>query len=382
MKKGFITIYFIITFIGFLTVFRTPRYKSEYENRELTQFQHLIVKDFLNKNFQDNFENSFKDQFWLSERIRIVNNNVKNVFSNGKINSKICSNNYVKVTGEYYSFNCDDYLVNNVGYYSRLSDTISNSIESYNKIGEYADLYYYFINRSSNFSFINNEKTFLISDYLDDNYAELEFKNYDEYKKYYYKTDHHWNYEGSYKAYIDIIKLILGSNADLIEVKGTKTFDVKFYGSSARSSTFTKYKEYFTVYDFDIPKHKEYINRELGIYGNKDIYLDENYSKYLWQNHYGTYYGGDFGEVIFDFNQKSKYNLLILSNSFSNSVNELIATHFNKTYVVDLRHYRNTFKEDFDYKNYIKDNKIDKVLVLADINYLLSDEFNLEGGEY
>ena len=237
-------------------------------------------------------------------------------------------------------------------------------------------MYYYFINRSSHYNFINNKNNFDISKYLDVDYSQLVFNNYDEYKDYFYKTDHHWNYKGSYKGYTDIIKLLL--NEEGLKPTEEVTFNIYYYGSAARSSTFTKFKELFTVYKFNIQNHDEYINGNIGKYGNKDNYSKNEYMKDFWANRYAEYYGNDYGEIIYDFKESNKENLLILSNSFSNSVNELIASHFDKTYVVDLRYYKDTYGYDFDYKSYIKNNNIDKVLVICDINYLISDEFDLK----
>ena len=42
MKIFFIAIYFIITFIGLLCIFRVPKYTSEYENRSLAHFKKVL----------------------------------------------------------------------------------------------------------------------------------------------------------------------------------------------------------------------------------------------------------------------------------------------------------------------------------------------------
>jgi len=379
MKKVFIILYFLITLFGFLVLFRTPNNHTEYENRGLYKFSPLIVSDFLNESFQNNFENSFKDQFWSSEKVKAISNSKNTILSSKSMSKNICLNNYVKIAGNYYNFNCDDYIVDKPNDYStdEMIKIINNRIESYNKMGEYADLYYYFINRVGNFDFSNNTKTFSISDYLDENYDELDIKNYNDYKKYFYKSDHHWNYKGSYNGYKDIIKLMIGNDEKAIDINQEKTFDIYFNGSSARVTTFTKFKEKFTVYTFNIPEHTVYIDGVYGRYGNENKYLRGNYSKEKWTNHYEDYYGGDHGEIIFDFDNHSKDNLLILSSSYSNPVNKLIASHFNKTYVIDLRHYSNVFNKVFDYKKYIKENKIDKVLVICDIGYLTNSKFEL-----
>ena len=84
-------------------------------------------------------------------------------------------------------------------------------------------------------------------------------------------------------------------------------------------------------------------------------------------NHYAEFYGYDFGEVVFDYKNNND-NLLILSNSFSNPINTLLASHFNKTYVIDPRYYKLEGSK-FNYRNYIEKHKIDKVLIMGNITF-------------
>ena len=52
--------------------------------------------------------------------------------------------------------------------------------------------------------------------------------------------------------------------------------------------------------------------------------------------------------------------MLIYSNSFSNGVNKLLASHYKTTYVIDGRH-----TNGFNMINYINDNNIDDVLIIS-----------------
>ena len=64
--------------------------------------------------------------------------------------------------------------------------------------------------------------------------------------------------------------------------------------------------------------------------------------------------------------------MLILSSSFSNPINGLIASHFNRTYVIDGRHYN-----DFKVFDYIEKNNINKVLIIMDFNFVSMSAFEL-----
>ena len=118
----------------------------------------------------------------------------------------------------------------------------------------------------------------------------------------------------------------------------------------------------------------------MASYGNEKEYLRQEFSKEKFANHYALYYGDDYGEVIIEGNS-GKRNLLIIGDSYTNSVNKLIGTHFNKTYDVDLRHYKEAFNEDFDIKTYIEKNDIDKVLIIMNYDLLLNSIFDIDWEE-
>ena len=101
---------------------------------------------------------------------------------------------------------------------------------------------------------------------------------------------------------------------------------------------------------------------EKAFLAGMEQYYQGNYNKKEYINHYAKYYGDDYAEVIFDFSNPNKQNLLVLCTSYSNAIKQLLASHFNKTYYIDLRH-----NKDFKVNEYIEENDIDKVLLLGDI---------------
>ena len=82
------------------------------------------------------------------------------------------------------------------------------------------------------------------------------------------------------------------------------------------------------------------------------------------------YYGDDWAKVVYDFNQPEKENLLILGTSFTNSVNELLASHYNKTHVLDFRHYRKQYGERINAQKYMEENNISKMVIIGNISSL------------
>ena len=379
----FIILIFLVVIIGCLTLIREEKHISLSENRELNKFEHFTINSYISGEFQNKLESAMSDQFIGSETIKLNLNQILKQFDYNKIPKKICNKRYVKFSNAHTNYNCDSYLLYN--YEKADNNTlnkITKTIENYNTINKNIDTYYYFIPTSKIFDFENNKYSIDIIDLLEKklkkekDFAFLKINNYEEYTKYFYKTDHHWNHNGSHIAYKNIINMF-NRNAKSIEPKEEVVFnDLIFYGSLARSSQILDYKENFTVYKYDMPDMQILTNRKTSGYGSEEKYYKGVYSKELFANHYGLYYGDDYAEVKIEANSGKK-NLLIIGNSYSNSVNKLIATHFNKTYDVDLRHYDYTFNEEFNIKKYVKENNIHKILFIMDYGFLTDDHFDI-----
>ncbi len=194
----------------------------------------------------------------------------------------------------------------------------------------------------------------------------------DKYNNYFYKSDHHWNMHGALKGYQDIMNM-LGEEAQNIEVIDT---DYKFNGS------FSKAVRDYSVYDyFSYPKgyntnYTVTVNGKEPHKNYKPLRFDIlNKNKRDFYDFYVGYFNGGYGEVVYDFNNPSKDNLLIIGDSYSWCVDFLIANSFNKTYVLNLKsdYYEN---HDLDYKKFIEDNNIDKVLILEEVNTSVFDTYN------
>ena len=135
--------------------------------------------------------------------------------------------------------------------------------------------YIYFINTSLNIDFNNiNDNAFeYIKNQFDvDGFAELKFNNLDEFKDLFYQTDHHWNYKGSYQGYKEIMSLLEGEEFEVLVPTGIKTYNAIFNGGNARDCAIKWSTEPFTVYEYDLPPYKTYINGKEMTYGSRDLY--------------------------------------------------------------------------------------------------------------
>ena len=214
-----------------------------------------------------------------------------------------------------------------------------------------------------------------------DAFSHLQITGAEQCLSYYYTTDHHWNYRGSYQAYQDIVQLIVPRDYENRYVPtGTKTFDCVFNGSFAKGLKEAVSNEKFTVYIFDdFPCYTSYINGRKKEYTRYKNYMRGKYTKRTFDNHYGLFYGGDYAQVEFrNPDASTKRHLLIIGNSFSNAVKPLLARHFEDIVYIDLRHYEKTMRKTFSLSSCVSQYGITDVLFLSDIKlYALYDNLNM-----
>ena len=202
-----------------------------------------------------------------------------------------------------------------------------------------------------------------------DGIGTLALESQADFLNWFYQTDHHWNYKGSYQGYLDIVSMIFGEDEPVAVPAKVRTFkDLYFNGSYCKRIGQQLSTEQFAVYRFnDLPEYTARLNgKRAGTYGRTEMYYTGKYPRKPLTNHYGLFYGGDYGEVIISTNQRKKPNILLLSNSYDNAILLLLSRHFNSIYSIDLRHYEQQFGIAFDLQQYIDDHDIDILLMMGD----------------
>ena len=197
------------------------------------------------------------------------------------------------------------------------------------------------------------------------NASHLQYGTLEEYRRYFYKTDHHWSFDGSYQGYLDIVELLSKNGGDISpplpagEIRTAA--NVKFRGSLSRSAI--EYGIYDEIRDGvpDRPIGEVYINgnKTDNLYANKELYFQGYAPADDFYGHYGNFYHGDYREIHYVFPNDTGRNLLMIADSTSNCMDDLVAAHFDNTYVVDLRMFG-----DFQYKTFVAENNITDVLFL------------------
>lgn len=378
----FIVLIFLILFIGLLNTVFNSTDVNYYENRTAYKMPKLNIPKILDKTFQDEVELSFADQIPLATFMKKGYNFIHNVMANvvadiGFKNN--CENRYIKLGDSTVSYGCDKNLVYYASYISYNKELYDKKIANINKIIENTNIntYIYYIEKDTDINFNTNEKSdvfpYLKDNIHSENIYRYEINNFEEFKDYFYKTDHHWNNKGSYKAYTELVNIL--TEDESLKYKEEICLNNNFSGSKSSFSGATHfYKEKFCFYSFDFPNYDIYVNGQNGNYGNEEYHIshpNDNVS-------YGSFYGYDYGEIIFDNHSPNKENILIVGESYDNAILKLLASHFNKTFSIDLRNYKRENNKDFNYIEYLKENNIDKVLLIGNMDYFIKEEFNLE----
>ncbi|MEG1009872.1 MAG: DHHW family protein, partial [Clostridia bacterium] len=345
LNVGFCLLCFVIFLGGMLKSILKPDDIMIQENRTANKYAKFTIDKYLSSEFQNNIEQVLSDQIILAETMKnsynFYNSNFK-IYLNNIIFKDGCGK-YIPLSNDVFSFGCDGTLVSTSNNLSTGIDLLDSRIKLFNELIESnpkTSIYAYMVERDRDINFETKTKNNVYEYFRDNvnikksNIARLSIDSFFEYQKYFYKIDHHWNYEGSKKGYEDIAKLLEPNSPNIISPDELICYDAKFGGSKSMGAGVQDiYKEKFCAYHYNLPNEKFVINNKHGWLGYEmNQYKDFSYVTY------GNFYGSDSGliQITID-NNKGKDNLLIVSDSFSNAITTKIATNFYNTYDIDLR---------------------------------------------
>ena len=375
-KKVFIIIVFIILFGVFVFV----------PIKEV--LIHIGAVDFY---IGDNWKTVEKSGSIIKDKVMVLESNIENRYNNyfpfyEKINS-LFYNSIIDVDSLYlddiylkdnndsdhlfYDKNNDFYYLTN--HYSdiELDNRLNTQVSFYNDIkNKYPDveLAIYIPLRYSETSNKNvlgiNEKINNFTNKLNGNIKYTIFDT-DDYTKYFYKTDHHFNSLGASQVYLDILNMYGIPNNLLITHKTVKN---NYFGSMAKSVLLDKVSD--NLMAIDIPNNlvaniKEERFKPLKITNKNNKFYD----------YYVAYFDGQYDEIIYENDSEYNRNLLIIGDSLAWQIDYLLAGNFDKTYVVNMKYgkWQNNYLE---LSKYIKDNSITHVLFLREAKNIVFDADN------
>lgn len=381
---GFVGAILAVTVAGAAQTVLMPDELAAGENRYANKLELPTLDGYLDGSFQDGVEAALGDQVTLSATLKNVyqkfNSYSIKLLINPFLNSQAAENKYTNL-GSSFIFGGKN-LVLSPWDKSRAAE-FDDRIENYNELMpkyDDVDFYVYYIERDTDINFETGEKPNLY-DYLrdrlniDDEHIDcFEVNSFEEYHENFYETDHHWNYKGSYRGYLDLVNL-LGIEDEPLEPIETVHLSDSFSGSRAKNYA-ASYSESFDAYRFDFPEMSVTINGEAAEdYGKQEYYLSGEGS----DARYGSFYGGDNGETVISTGREERENILVIGESYDNAVLKLLASHYNNLFSIDLRYYEKFMEKPFKLSEYIKEHDIDTVLLIGSNTFFSSPDFALEG---
>lgn len=367
----------IVLFLLGIGIFLMPQKDvSVMEKRNLTTNSDIAPESLISGNFISDTESVLKDQFFLRDTITQQYYRFKIL-----LNRPFTGGSRETLTDVTYTFLDDDvieindgYLMNNVLIYdeekAKLASGHGYNINAMDKQYPGVKTYVYFPTRIEeildvgydlNYG-LNYRRNFIIE--LNENitYDSLKINSIIDYQHYYFKSDNHWNAKGAYTGYNDIINMIKKDFKidEPRRINKEITYDYEFHGNISSQIGQLGESDHISDYELEgVGEYKLYVNGEpfnlnevkekYRLYGNNTQYSDYDY-----------YFGDNYYERVFYFNQNDKPNILIFGDSFMNAIQEWVASHFNKTVLIDLRAKDDSFSLD----NYIEKYDIDIILVM------------------
>lgn len=147
----------------------------------------------------------------------------------------------------------------------------------------------------------------------------------------YYRTDHHWTTLGAWYAYEQYTKAVGG---DLQRAQGKKKFrciSKDFYGTTYAKINYARQADKIEIYE---PANKLRVVYNMGEKKTKTLY-DVSFLKTADQ--YSVFTGGNQAVLEITGGIKNGKTLLLIKDSFANSILPFLAEDYEKLVVVDLR---------------------------------------------
>ena len=375
MKNKFSCIFFIgitalLSIFGMFLFCMPQKSFSEMENRCLTTFQKMSVSGFFDTSFQDRLTKGANDQFagrdfWMKFSVALQQ-----------------AMGFHDVDGVYFG---------KEGYYfervldSQLSD--SRYLNNLRCLGQFSG------QSQAKVTFLPvPAASTILSDKLPANavtydakrlftQAESQLENAElldirpdlskECKKsqVYFKTDHHWTMEGAYQGYAAWCRVHKIAPRRLNFFSPKQVSDA-FYGTLYSKAPFFSAEPDKLILPMKLPESDTFIDgKKTDAQSGKQPY---KYGIFDWakletKDKYAVYFGGNFGRIDIHTNNQNKKNLLIIKDSFANSIVPFLMQHYQTITMLDFRYYNESTKK------LVQSEHIDEVLILYELSNFAQD---------
>ena len=182
----------------------------------------------------------------------------------------------------------------------------------------------------------------------------------------YYRTDHHWTSLGAYYGYAALMK-DMGLPYRALSEYNRKTLSKDFYGTAYSSSGFSWIKpdSIETFVDGDAASVENYTRGANAAPAQTGLYVQTFLKK---KDKYSIFLGGITPLIHITTKNTGAPSLLIIRDSYTDSLAPLLTDNFSDIYIIDMRYYKGNVA------NYVKDNNIGSVLVIYSVSNFCTDD--------
>jgi len=178
----------------------------------------------------------------------------------------------------------------------------------------------------------------------------------------YYRTDHHWTTLGAYYGYTALADAMGFVPVPLSDYTETVVTD-SFYGTAYSASGFSwvapdSISSYVNQGDAVITNYPTGTPEVGTLYDESFLAVKDKYS---------YFYGGNTPLLTIETEHTDAPSLLIIRDSYMDSLSPYLMAHFSEIHILDLRYYRTSLHE------YIAANDIDNVLVCYNVKNFATD---------
>ena len=180
----------------------------------------------------------------------------------------------------------------------------------------------------------------------------------------YYRTDHHWTTLGAYYGFSALAESMGLDCPDISEYGGRETVSEDFYGTSWSSSGFSWVEPDSMEIFVTEPEGLEITNYPQGSPVEGQLY---DWSRLEVKDKYSFFYGGNTPLLEIETGVEDAPSLLILRDSYMDSLSPFLLASYSRIHILDLRYYRASLSD------YIAQNGFDDVLVCYSIDNFSTD---------
>lgn len=178
----------------------------------------------------------------------------------------------------------------------------------------------------------------------------------------YYRTDHHWTSLGAYYGYVSLMDA-LGMESVPLSSYTKQTVSDRFYGTTFSSSGVRWVRP--DSIDVYVPDPGVQVTSwftgepvEGSLYHPEKLTLKDKYTFFM---------GGNQSVGVVKNPNVDGPRLLLLRDSYTDSLVPFLTRHFSEIHLIDLRYYR------YSIPQYIRDNSIDTAVVLYSASNFVTD---------